>query len=330
MFRVSPYPHIRDEVTTKGIMFIVIASLMPAFAGSIFFFGTRVILLTVISVASSVFLEAVCQTVRKKPITVSDGSAVITGILLAFNLPPDIPYFIPAVGAFFAIVVGKQVFGGLGYNIFNPALVGRAFLMASWPSLMTGRWIAPRIGTMSGIVSGLSSLDVISTATPLTAAKVYSSTPGLISLLNTKSTLLSLFVGTSGGCLGETSCALLLAGGIILLIFRIIDYRIPLSYFLSVFSLTGILWFFGITPVTPIFHILSGGLFLGAFFMATDYVTSPVTKRGRWIFGIGCGVIAVVIRVWGGYPEGVSYSILLMNAATPLINRFSRPTIFGH
>ncbi|OYD15652.1 hypothetical protein CH333_05215 [candidate division WOR-3 bacterium JGI_Cruoil_03_44_89] len=330
MFRVSPYPHIRDEVTTRRIMFIVIASLMPAFAGSIFFFGIKVLVLTAISVASSLICEVLCQIIRKKPITVSDGSAVVTGILLAFNLPPNVPYFVPAVGAFFAIVVGKQVFGGLGYNIFNPALVGRAFLMASWPSFMTGRWAVPRIGTMSGIIPGLSSLDVVSSATPLTAAKVYSGVPGLISLLNDKSTLLSLFVGTRGGCLGETSCLLLLAGGIILLIFKIIDYRIPLSYFVTVFSLTGILWFLGVTPLTPIFHILSGGLFLGAFFMATDYTTSPITKEGRWIFAIGCGVITVVIRLWGGYPEGVSYSILLMNAGTPLINRFTRPRIFGH
>jgi len=330
MFRVSPYPHIRDEVTTKRIMYTVIASLMPVFAGSIFFFGVRVFVITVISITSSVVCEALCQVIRKKPININDGSAVVTGILLAFNIPPNVPYFVPVVGASFAIIVGKEVFGGLGYNIFNPALVGRAFLMASWPSFMTGRWAAPRIGTMSGIIPGLSCLDMVSSATPLTAAKVYSSTPGLLSLLNAKSTLVSLFFGTKGGCLGETSCALLLAGAIILLISRIIDYRIPLSYFLTVFSLTGILWFLKATPVTPVFHILSGGLFLGAFFMATDYVTSPITKKGRWIFGIGCGVITVVIRVWGGYPEGVSYSILLMNAATPLIDRFTRPKIFGH
>ena len=330
MLRVSPYPHIREKTTTRKIMFLVILSLMPAFAGSIYFFGLRALILTLISVASSVLCEALCQVVRKKPITISDGSAVITGILLAFNLPPNAPYFMPAVGSFFAILVAKQVFGGLGYNIFNPALAGRAFLMASWPLFMTDRWAAPRIGSMSGIISANSSIDVISQATPLAVAKLYADTPGLPQLLNTKSTLLSLFWGTSGGCIGETSCILLLIGAVILFAFRVIDYRIPLSYFLAVFALTGVLWLTGITCVTPVFHILSGGLFLGAFFMATDYVTSPLTKKGKWIFGVGCGVLTVAIRLWGGYPEGVSYSILLMNALTPLIDRFTSPKIFGH
>ncbi len=330
MLRVSPYPHIREKTTTRKIMFLVILSLMPAFAGSIYFFGLRALILTLISVASSVLCEALCQVVRKKPITISDGSAVITGILLAFNLPPNAPYFMPAVGSFFAILVAKQVFGGLGYNIFNPALAGRAFLMASWPLFMTDRWAAPRIGSMSGIISANSSIDVISQATPLAVAKLYADTPGLPQLLNTKSTLLSLFWGTSGGCIGETSCILLLIGAVILFAFRVIDYRIPLSYFLAVFALTGVLWLTGITCVTPVFHILSGGLFLGAFFMATDYVTSPLTKKGKWIFGVGCGVLTVAIRIWGGYPEGVSYSILLMNALTPLIDRFTSPKIFGH
>ena len=310
-------------------MFIVIAALMPAFFGSIFFFGIRALIITLISIVSSFACEALCQAIRKKPITINDGSAILTGLLLAFNLPSCVPYWVPVVGAFFAIAVAKQVFGGLGYNIFNPALAGRAFLMASWPSIMTGKWVVPRLGTMSGIVYSLP-VEMTSNATPLTALKDYSSVLGLPELLNAKSTIYSLFLGMRGGCLGETSCLLLLIGGIILISFRIIDFRIPLSYFLAVFSLTGILWLLGVTPVTPLFHILSGGLFLGAFFMATDYVTSPMTRKGRWIFGIGCGVITVLIRLWGGYPEGVSYSILLMNATTPLIDKFTRSRIFGH
>ena len=330
MLRVSSYPHIRDRLTTQKIMFIVIGSLMPAFAGAIFFFGMKALLLTTIAILSSVVCEIICQAIRKRPITVGDGSAILTGLLLGLTLPPDVPYFLPVIGASFAIVVGKQLFGGLGYNIFNPALVGRAFLVASWPLFMTDRWVAPRIGTMSGINPGLSSLDLVTEATPLNTAKLYLDIEGVPALLNASSTLSALFFGQTGGSIGETSVILLLLGAIVLLLLRIIDYRIPLSYFLTVFSLTGILWVFGVIPVTPIFHILSGGLFLGAFFMATDYVTSPITKKGRWIFGIGCGIITIVIRVWGGYPEGVAFSILLMNAATPVIDRFTRPRIFGH
>lgn len=329
MLKVSSYPHISSETTTRKIMFIVIAALMPAFFGSIFFFGIRALIITLISIVSSFACEALCQAIRKKPITINDGSAILTGLLLAFNLPSCVPYWVPVVGAFFAIAVAKQVFGGLGYNIFNPALAGRAFLMASWPSIMTGKWVVPRLGTMSGIIYSLP-VQMTSNATPLTALKDYSSVLGLPELLNAKSTIYSLFLGMRGGCLGETSCLLLLIGGIILISFRIIDFRIPLSYFLAVFSLTGILWLLGVTPVTPLFHILSGGLFLGAFFMATDYVTSPMTRKGRWIFGIGCGIITVLIRLWGGYPEGVSYSILLMNATTPLIDKFTRSRIFGY
>ena len=330
MLRVSSYPHIRDRLTTQKIMFIVIGSLMPAFAGAIFFFGMKALLLTTIAILSSVVCEIICQAIRKRPITVGDGSAILTGLLLGLTLPPDVPYFLPVIGASFAIVVGKQLFGGLGYNIFNPALVGRAFLVASWPLFMTDRWVAPRIGTMSGINPGLSSLDLVTEATPLNTAKLYLDIEGVPALLNASSTLSALFFGQTGGSIGETSVILLLLGAIVLLLLRIIDYRIPLSYFLTVFSLTGILWILGIIPLTPIFHILSGGLFLGAFFMATDYVTSPITKKGRWIFGIGCGIITIVIRVWGGYPEGVAFSILLMNAATPVIDRFTRPRIFGH
>ncbi|MCD5383556.1 RnfABCDGE type electron transport complex subunit D [candidate division WOR-3 bacterium] len=330
MLRVSSYPHIRDRLTTQKIMFIVIGSLMPAFAGAIFFFGMKALLLTTIAILSSVVCEIICQAIRKRPITVGDGSAILTGLLLGLTLPPDVPYFLPVIGASFAIVVGKQLFGGLGYNIFNPALVGRAFLVASWPLFMTDRWVAPRIGTMSGINPGLSSLDLVTEATPLNTAKLYLDIEGVPALLNASSTLSALFFGQTGGSIGETSVILLLLGAIVLLLLRIIDYRIPLSYFLTVFSLTGILWILGIILLTPIFHILSGGLFLGAFFMATDYVTSPITKKGRWIFGIGCGIITIVIRVWGGYPEGVAFSILLMNAATPVIDRFTRPRIFGH
>lgn len=329
MLKVSSYPHIYSETGTRRLMLAVIIALTPALCGSVFLFGVRALIIILISIATSVACEALCQTIRRKPVTISDGSAILTGMLLSFNLPPEVPYWLPVVGSSFAIVVAKQVFGGLGYNIFNPALAGRAFLMASWPSIMTGRWIAPRIGTTSGIIYKLPAI-VTSNATPLMVLKDYPKVAGVPTLLNAKSTLLSLFYGFRGGCIGETSCLLLLIGGIFLITYKVIDYRIPLSYFSTVFIFTGILWLFGVTPGTPLMHILSGGLFLGAFFMATDYVTSPITKKGRLIFGMGCGVITVLIRIWGGYPEGVSYSILLMNAATPLIDRFTRPRIFGH
>jgi electron transport complex protein RnfD len=330
---VSVSPHIRSKISTKRIMYSVILALMPALFGSLYFFGTRALCLTLISCASALVMEALFEWITHRPITITDGSALLTGVLLAFNLPATVPYWLPAAGSAFGILIGKQVFGGLGYNIFNPALVGRTFLMASWPSFMTGRWISPLHGSISGtIIPGGASrnlIDALSTATPLNTVKLHSGVSGIVPILNSKHTIFNLFLGNTGGCIGETSSLLLLTGAIFLFSMRYIDYRIPLSYILTVGCLTAIFYPLGITKVNPLFHLFSGGLFLGAFFMATDYVTTPVTPKGRWIFGILCGVITVLIRIWGGYPEGVSYSILLMNGATPLIDRFTRPKKFG-
>lgn len=313
---VSASPHIRSDISIPKVMWTVVIALIPAFIGSVWFFGLRAVLLTALSIASAVLSEALTQKAFGRPITIKDGSAVITGILLAFNLPPGVPFWVPIVGSAFAIIIVKQLFGGLGYNFINPALAARAFLMISWPSLMTGRWLAPRTGYLAGF-------DAITQATPLNLLK--NGPSSLIPHLNSLEVLKNLFFGNVGGCIGETSALLLLIGALILFVYKIIDYRIPLSYIATVFILTWVLP----TPASPLFHLLAGGLILGAFFMATDYTTTPVTPKGRWIFGIGCGVITVMIRLWGGYPEGVSYSILLMNVTTPLIDRLTRPRRFG-
>ena len=285
---------------------------------------------------SAVATEALIQFLMKKPITVKDGSAVVTGILLGFNVPAAVPWWIPVIGFAFAIAVGKIPCGGLGYNPMNPALLGRAFLLASWPTRMTIFKIAPTGGTLSGI-------DAVTTATPLNVFKtskdiianqanqlpdkVAQATKAIDQLYDSYS---NLFFGKVGGVIGETSVALLLLGAIYLIYKRYIGLRIPLTYIGTVALLS---WIFGGTEGLftgdPIFHVLAGGLILGAFYMATDMVTSPVTPKGRYYFGIGCGILTVVIRLIGGYPEGVSYSILLMNLAVPLLDRYTKPKTFG-
>lgn len=332
---VSSSPHIRDDVSVPRIMYSVLIALLPALVGSVYFFGFRALWLILIAVATAVMTEALLQKVMGRPVTVTDGSAIITGTLLAFNLPGGVPYWMPAVGSAFAIAIGKMVFGGLGYNPLNPALLGRAFLLASWPVHMTTDWIPTTSGTMTGF-------DTVTRATPLnllkeahraladpgaTADKITQAREA-IEQLSTASG--NLFWGNVSGCIGETSAVLLLLGAAYLLYKKYIDWRIPFLYIASVALLT---WIFSGTGAAfsgdPLFHVLAGGLVLGAFFMATDMVTTPVTVKGRYIFGIGCGFLTVVIRLWGGYPEGVSYSILLMNGFTPLIDRWTRPKRFG-
>ena len=299
-FIVSASPHIRKDISVEKIMYLVILALMPTTVAGIYFFGYHALFIIILSVLSALITEFLILKVRKKEFRM-DGSAIITGLLLALVLPPTVPWWVPVVGAVFAIAIGKQVFGGLGQNIFNPALVGRAFLMACWPVLLT-TWIVPFGGA-----------DAITAATPLGALKLeHITTPSI-----------QLFLGNVGGCIGETSAIAILIGASILLTLKIIDWRIPLSYIGTVFLL---MFFLG---QDPIFHVLAGGLMLGAFFMATDYVTGPITRWGRVIFGIGAGVFVVVFRLWGGMPGGVCYSILLMNAFTPLIDRYVKPSPLG-
>ncbi len=335
---VSNAPHLKGKKDTARIMRLVSIALIPALAASVYFHGWRSLVLTAIGAVSAVVFEALTQWLMKKPITIADGSAIVTGILLAFNLPYNVPFWMPIIGSFVAIAIAKQAFGGLGFNLFNPALVGRAVLLAAWPVHMTTDWSPlPNLANISG-----TTIDAISSATPLAALKASAATIAdptattealaqaneVVSQLTGVGGLSKLALGQVGGTIGETSAILLLLGALFLVIVKVVDWRIPAGYFgtvivfMSIFGWVGDSW-------TGLFHLLAGGLMLGVLFMATDMVTSPVTKKGRLIFGIGAGLLAAVIRLWGGYPEGVSYSILLMNAATPLIDRFTVPKFFG-
>ncbi|TET22955.1 MAG: RnfABCDGE type electron transport complex subunit D [Candidatus Cloacimonadota bacterium] len=304
---ISISPHQKERRDTSAVMRGVIYALLPAVIASIFYFKVRAFLLIIVCIAGAIITEAIFQKLRRKPVTIYDGSALLTGLLLALVLPPTIPLWVAFLGAVMAIVIGKQIFGGLGQNIFNPALVGRAFLMATFPVMLT-TWIKPGL------------FDAVTTATPLSIMKFDKViTPTL-----------QLFLGNTAGSLGETCAIALIIGGIFLLVMKYMDWRIPLSFIATVIVLTGVLYL--MKPgqyATSWFHLFSGGLMIGAFFMATDPVTSPITKKGRHVFGIGCGLLVVIIRTWGGLPEGVMYSILLMNAVTPLINRYTARVKFG-
>ena len=306
---VAPAPHNKGKQSVPRIMYTVIAALLPALIVSLMLFGTKAMVTVLVAVFAAMVAEYACNKIMKTGLTIDDGSAILTGILLAMTLPPSFPIAATALGAVVAIVFGKQVFGGLGANIFNPALLGRAFLQASFPVKIT-TWTLPAFAAS----------DAVTGATPL----------GLFKFEGISTALKPLLFGNVGGCIGETSAIALLIGGIILVILRYADWRIPLSYIGTVFVFSGALWLINpeIYP-NPLFMVFSGGLILGAFFMATDMVTSPVTPLGTWIYGIGMGVVLVVIRVWGGLPEGVMYSILFMNGLVPLLNRWTRPKYFG-
>lgn len=311
---VSSSPHIRSGETTATIMRDVCIALLPALLSAVIFFGFRALFLTALSILFCVGFEFLWQKITKKPVTVTDGTAFVTGMLLAFNLPVAVPWWIPLIGAFVAIIIAKQFFGGVGNNFINPALAGRAFLLASWPVLMT-KWTEP-------FSVGFFVPDVVSSATPLAVLK--NSAAGSLPPLS------DMFLGNIGGCIGETSALALLLGGIYLVARKVISVRIPAAYILTVAVLTFVFPSQGLSNVNSmLYNVLGGGLMLGAIFMATDYVTSPITKKGQLIMGLGCGILTFVIRRFGGYPEGVSYSILLMNVATPLIDRWTQPKTFG-
>ena len=318
-FIVSSTPHIRSGNSTNTIMRDVIIALSPAAIMGILAFGLKALLLICVSIASCILFEAGFQKFTKQKVTVHDLSAVVTGLLLAMNLPVEAPIWVPIVGGFFAIVIAKQLFGGLGQNFINPALAARAFLVASYPTSMTGSaFTAPVWLTdfTTWISNGFTTVDATSYATPLAQIKESGFTPVSNDIVNA-------LLGNVGGCIGETCAAALIIGGIYLLIRKVISWRIPVTYIATVFILT---WAFGRVPV---YEIFIGGLMLGAFFMATDYSSSPVTPVGQIIMGIGCGILTALIRVYGGYPEGVSYSILIMNLAVPLIDRYTKPKVFG-
>ncbi|WP_369813260.1 RnfABCDGE type electron transport complex subunit D [Caloranaerobacter sp. TR13] len=302
---VSSSPHLRSDETINRIMLDVIIALLPATLASIYYFRFNALKLIVLAVLTAMVTEALIQKLMKKPITVNDLSAVITGLLLAFNIPASAPWWIPVIGSAFAIAIVKQAFGGLGHNFMNPALAARAMLLASWPVIMTN-WVAP-------------GAEAVSTATPLAILKGEAANQILPPLKD-------VFFGNVGGSLGETSAILLILGGAYLLYRGVINWRIPFTYIGTV-AVMMLIFDGGLTSM--IYHIFAGGLMLGAFFMATDYASSPVTPKGQIIFGIGCGVITSVIRLYGGYPEGVSYSILLMNVVAPLLDKYTSPRVFG-
>ena len=313
ILKTGPAPHIRTSETVESVMYDVVIALIPAFAVALWAFGIRALILTAVSILTCIVTEYVCQKAMKRDIEAFDGSAILTGILFSFVVPVIMPLQYVVVGNVVAIALGKMVYGGLGHNIFNPAFVGRAFVQASWPVAIT-----------------TFAYDGKSGATVLFAMKtaIKNGTPfsdGIFSdaLIANGNPYLQAFLGQMGGCIGETSALAILIGGAYLIYKKHIDWRLPASMIGTVFVLT---WAMG---ANPLMEILSGGLFLGAFFMATDMVTSPTTSKGRVIFGFGIGLLVSLIRLKGGYPEGTAYAILIMNGVVPLIDRYVRPKKFG-
>lgn len=319
---VSSSPHIRSKETVSSVMRDVVIALAPAAVMGIIFFGLSAAIMIAVAVISAMVWETIYNKIAKKPNTVKDFSAVITGLLLALNMPalsisehPIATIVLPVIGTGFAIIIAKQLFGGLGQNFINPALAGRAFLVASYPTLMTGSIFHP--------TNYLSGIDAATYATPLTSIKAGT---------GYGADLIQGLIGNTGGTIGETCAIALIIGGVYLIVKKVISWRIPVIYIATVLVFTYILKFCGVEGAvnrdfTELFY---GGLMLGAFFMATDYASSPVTPTGQLIMGFGCGFITVLIRVFGGYPEGVSYSILLMNLCVPLIDRWTSPKKFGY
>ena len=323
LFVVSSSPHTHSGASVKAIMLDVIIAMLPLTGAAIYLFGWNAIRLLLVCVISCVATEAACRKAMGRNAGIDDLSAVVTGMLLAFNLPPALPSWMAVTGSVIAIALAKQVFGGIGYNPFNPALIARVALLISFPVAMTtwSPWImaAPAAG-----------IDALTSATPLGAFKSAIDFGQTVPYLTNSTTFMQFFVGHQNGCIGEVSSLAILLGGLYLLFRRCISWQIPAFYLGSVAVLSTIIW--AVAPdknLPPHLHLVTGGLMLGAFFMATDMVTTPVTRKGMAVFGAGCGILTVLIRVWGGYPEGVSFAILLMNAVTPLINRATRPRVFG-
>lgn len=314
---VSTWPHIKDKITVEKIMYSVIIALIPATAVGIYTFGWYVLTLMIASVASALVTEYVALRMMDKEFEM-DGSAVVTGLLLALIIPPSSPIWMPVIGSGIGIAIGKCAFGGLGYNVFNPAIVGRLFLTASWPTRIT-TWHSP--------VTSLFTWEVTekTAATPL--AEGFSKAAEPIFEITQSITIdqihLDLFLGKVSGCVGETSALAILIGGIFLIAMKRIDWTVPVTYIGTVAVLMAVL------GKDPLFQVLAGGLFFGAFFMATDYATTPMTRKGKILFAVGAGVLVVVIRTIGGYPEGVAFSILIMNGFVPLIDRIARPRTYG-
>jgi electron transport complex protein RnfD len=314
-FIIQSSPHSQDKDSVPKIMFTVVIALLPAVAASVYFFRLRAVGLYVSCLVACLITESIFLWVRKKPLqSLWDGSVVITGLLVAMTLPPTVSLELAVIGSVVAVAIGKQVFGGLGHNIFNPALVGRAFLQTAFPVAMT-TWLPPATLAM----------DTATYATPLGNLKFQEAV-----VQGTLTPIKQLFWGNTGGCIGETSAIALLLGALLLLTKKTIDWRIPAGILFALTAFTGIFWLAGPDKyASPLFHILAGGLLIGAFYMATDMVTSPIYSKGTWIYAMGIGIIVGLVRLFGGFPEGVMYSILFMNTFVPLLNRTFRPRILG-
>jgi len=324
LLTISGSPHVHGDQSIRKIMWGVVAALVPALLVSFWYFGIGAFIITAVAVLSCMVTEYLVQKyILKGQPSLSDGSAVITGLLLAMNVPSNLPWWMMVIGSVVTIAVAKMSFGGLGKNPFNPALIGRVFLlisfpvaMTSWPLPIQNRWV------LTDVVTGPTSLGVIKEG--------LDKGESLGSLISKVPSYAEMLIGNMGGSLGEVSALAILLGGLYMIFRRIITWHIPVSYILTVFLFTGILYL--VDPakfIDPLFHLLAGGLMLGAVFMATDMVTSPMSKNGMLVFGLGCGILTVLIRVWGAYPEGVSFAILIMNAFVPLINKGFKPSKFG-
>jgi len=340
LLTISGSPHVHGDLSVKKIMYGVVFAMIPAMIVSIYFFGLGAVRVLAVSAAACLFFEWVIQKyIIKGPLTINDGSALVTGILLAFNVPSNLPLWIIIIGAFVSIGIAKMSFGGLGKNPFNPALVGRVFLLISFPVQMT-TWPVPMP------LFGRKIVDAVTGPTPLgilkeglkdkahTVQELFDN--GTKALVDGKEVVFRIpdyvneLIGFQGGSLGEVSAIALIIGAFYMLFRKIITWHIPLSYLLSSFLFAGVFWLIDPTYyVNPLFHLVTGGLMLGVFYMATDMVSSPMSAKGQIIFGIGCGIITMIIRFWGAYPEGVSFAILIMNAFAPLINRTFKPKRFG-
>lgn len=328
LWKVSISPHLKSSESVEKIMWTVVACLVPPLLLSVFVFGIQTLFITAVSVISCVVVEAVSQKLLGRPVTIKDGSAVLTGMLMAFVIPPGVSPLLPILAAIFAIYIGKHLLGGIGYNFFNPALLGRAFLLASFPVAMTSAWLAPIDGFNIFAYLG-SSVDAVSTATPLAVMKEHGMAAFTDAFGSGASLYTNFFLGLRPGCIGETSGLLLVLGGLYLIYRGYITWHIPVSLLGTIAVLS---WIFGGETYfsgDPLLAVLSGGALLGAFYMATDYVTSPTTKTSKIVFGIGIGALTVLIRQKGGYPEGICYAILLMNPLSTVLDSWFKPKRFA-
>jgi electron transport complex protein RnfD len=328
--KISPSPHISKHFPTSLIMLNVLIGLLPAMVAAVWYFRTRAVVLTLVCVAACCLTEWLCNLTRRKPNSLGDFSAAITGVILAFSVPPALPWWAAVIGSVFAIAVGKMVFGGLGANVFNPAMIGRAFLTASFGMMMT-TWTVPATIDKNMPEISVKNTAAITQATPLAWSKQAIKSKNIedsskkVDASVANNMLKDLLFGQRGGCIGETSAIAIIIGGIYLLLTKTITIHIPLAVLLSAFIFSSIGYFADSTAyASPLFHLTSGGMLIGAFFIATDPVTSPLTKKGMWIFGIGVGGLTMLIRMVGEYPEGMMFSVLLMNSVTPLIDKFCK------